>query len=311
MTIIEADGNLHQPLSVDSLTIYAGQRYSVVVIANQNIGNYWIRAKPIHDLVHLPDFFAGGINSAIFRYAGAPKVEPKTVQTGGQNPLVEARLQPLSNPAAPGTPDVNAADVIKMNMNFNLDLSDLTFNLNGVKTTLPSVPILLQILSGAQAAQDLVGASNVFTLPKNSVVQLSLPAGPSAPVTGHPIHLHGHSFSVIRSAGQTDYNFNNPPRRDVVNLGVPGDNVTIRYVLFSHVSTLWTHDHYASFNTDNAGPWFLHCHVEFHLAAGFAAVFAEDPADIKQSLSAGNGIPSTLPRCSTFFPFPDVLHRII
>lgn len=44
----------------------------------------------------------------------------------------------------------------------------------------------------------------------------------------------------MRAAGQTTYNYVNPPRRDVVALGVAGDNVTIRWV------------------TDNAGPWYLH-----------------------------------------------------
>jgi iron transport multicopper oxidase len=45
-----------------------------------------------------------------------------------------------------------------------------------------------------------------------------------------------------------------------VNIGGidPTDNVTIR------------------FETDNPGPWFLHCHIDWHLAAGLAVVFSED-----------------------------------
>ena len=64
----------------------------------------------------------------------------------------------------------------------------------------------------------------------------------------------------MRSAGSTEYNYDNPVWRDVVSTGTPaaGDNVTIR------------------FRTDNAGPWFLHCHIDFHLNAGFAVVLAED-----------------------------------
>ena len=54
------------------------------------------------------------------------------------------------------------------------------------------------------------------------------------------MHLHGHSFDVIRVAGSQEYNFVNPVRRDVVNAGDLGDNVTIR------------------FRTDNPGPWVLH-----------------------------------------------------
>jgi len=43
--------------------------------------------------------------------------------------------------------------------------------------------------------------------------------------------------------------------------GTLADNVTIRFI------------------TDNAGPWFLHCHIDFHLNAGLAIVFAEDVND--------------------------------
>ena len=66
----------------------------------------------------------------------------------------------------------------------------------------------------------------------------------------------------MRSAGSTEYNYVNPPQRDVVSTGTAGDNVTIR------------------FNTNNPGPWFLHCHIDFHLEAGFAVVLAEDIPDI-------------------------------
>ena len=32
--------------------------------------------------------------------------------------------------------------------------------------------------------------------------------------------------------------------------------------------------------TNNPGPWFLHCHIDWHLQAGFAIVLAEDVADV-------------------------------
>jgi iron transport multicopper oxidase len=39
-TVIEVDGVNHQKLPVDSLQIFAGQRYSVILTANQAVGNY-------------------------------------------------------------------------------------------------------------------------------------------------------------------------------------------------------------------------------------------------------------------------------
>jgi iron transport multicopper oxidase len=87
---------------------------------------------------------------------------------------------------------------------------------------------------------------------------------------------------VVRSAGNSTYNFDNPVIRDVVSIGNTGDNVTIRFF------------------TDNPGPWFFHCHIDWHLTAfvicpslcycvmlthhpsGFAVVFAEDVPDVPQ-----------------------------
>jgi iron transport multicopper oxidase len=55
---------------------------------------------------------------------------------------------------------------------------------------------------------------------------------------------------VVRSAGSDSYNFVNPVVRDVVSIGTgKSDLVTIRFF------------------TDNPGPWFLHCHIDWHLNA--------------------------------------------
>jgi hypothetical protein len=48
----------------------------------------------------------------------------------------------------------------------------------------PSVPVLLQILSGAHSAQDLLPNGLVYTLPSNKVIQLTLPAGAVSGIGG-------------------------------------------------------------------------------------------------------------------------------
>lgn len=40
MTVIEADGVATEPLEVDSIQVFAAQRYSVIVTANQTPGNF-------------------------------------------------------------------------------------------------------------------------------------------------------------------------------------------------------------------------------------------------------------------------------
>ncbi|KAK0191813.1 laccase [Armillaria mellea] len=251
LTVIEADGVNTQPLVVDSVQIFAGQRYSLILNANQRIANYWMRASPNAGT----QGFEGGINSGVVHYVGAASGDPTTNQTTSVIPLLETNLHPLENPGAPGLPQAGGAD-IELNLALAFDITDFRFTVNGASFIPPTAPVLLQILSGANAAQNLLPSGSVYTLPPNKVIEISAPAlavgGP------HPFHLHGHTFDVVRSAGSTEYNYANPVRRDVVSTGSGTDNVTIR------------------FTTDNAGPWFLHCHIDWHLEVGLAVVFAED-----------------------------------
>jgi len=113
---------------------------------------------------------------------------------------------------------------------------------------------------GTKNASDLLPKGSVYGLEPNKSVELTIPGG--AVGGPHPVHIHGHAFSVVRSAGNSSYNFVNPVVRDVVSIGNTGDNVTIRFF------------------TDNPGPWFFHCHIDWHLGAGFAVVFAEDVPDV-------------------------------
>ncbi|KAF7798560.1 hypothetical protein EIP86_009782 [Pleurotus ostreatoroseus] len=205
LTVIEVDATNHQPLTVDEITIYAGQRYSFILDANQPVDNYWIRANPG---VGITQGFAGGINSAILRYVGADEVEPTTPEVASTSPLSETALIPLTNAAAPGQPVPGGVDyALNLNLAFVStavfpgiayaqfhsfqDGPSLKFQINGVTFVPPTVPVLLQILSGAQTAQDLLPSGSVYPLPSNSTIELSLPAGP---VGGpHPFHLHGVS----------------------------------------------------------------------------------------------------------------------
>ncbi|TEB22071.1 laccase 2 precursor [Coprinellus micaceus] len=264
MTIIEADGVNVQPLTVDSIQIFAGQRYSFVLNANQPVDNYWVRANPNIGTTG----FDGGLNSAILRYTGAANVDPTTTQTPNSAPLLETNLHPLANAAAPGIALPGAADV-NINLDMVFDFASLKFQVNGAPFTEPSVPVLLQILSGAATPQDLLPTGSVYELPRNKVIELTMPGGSVG--SPHPIHLHGHTFHVVRSAGSSAYNFVNPVERDVVSIGAAGDNVTIR------------------FRTDNAGPWIMHCHIDWHLVAfhptssGLSVVFAEGIPEIAAS----------------------------
>ncbi|KAJ7464321.1 laccase [Mycena galericulata] len=256
MTIIEVDGVNHQPLIVDSLQIFAGQRYSFILTANQKVSNYWIRGQPT--LAGTNQGFVNATNSAILRYVGAHIEDPTTTKATSQKPLIETALHSLVPTPAPGPHTPGAADV-NLLLQIGLDFTTFKWSLNNSTFVPPTVPVLLQILSGAKLPQDLLPSGSLYSLPPNKVIDISIPGGsPGAP---HPFHLHGLIVSrhVIRSAGNSTYNFKNPVIRDVVSTGPDTtDLTTFRFV------------------TDNAGPWFLHCHIDWHLDAGLSVVLAED-----------------------------------
>ena len=59
----------------------------------------------------------------------------------------------------------------------------------------------------------------------------------------HPMHLHGHTFQVIKADGSPG------PRKDTV-IVTPMQTVSVRLV------------------ADNPGIWMLHCHNGYHMDAG-------------------------------------------
>lgn len=91
-----------------------------------------------------------------------------------------------------------------------------------------------------------------------------------------------HSFYVVRSAGNTSYNFDNPVIRDVVSTGTASDDiVTIRFF------------------TDNPGPWFLHCHIDWHLNLYVVSCFHR-LSDIYRRYASGVSLsfsPKMFPMC--------------
>ncbi|KAJ7141362.1 laccase 16 [Mycena epipterygia] len=238
--VIETDGIATEPLTVNSFLIHAAQRYSVVLRADAAIGNYWIRA-PMTASGTSKTLDKANVK-AILRYQDAPIQEPTTATS----------VVTLINPGAPGG-DAPADHVIDLSFG---TAGSGTWQINNIVYTPPSLPTLLNIINGGAYDSNFTKAEHTFILKADEVVELRI-HGAAHGIT-HPFHLHGHAFDVVQSASGP-VNYKNPPRRDVV--GVSDGGVIIR------------------FRADNPGPWFLHCHIDWHLEAGLAVVFAEAPKD--------------------------------
>ncbi|KAF8885058.1 Cupredoxin [Gymnopilus junonius] len=232
MTIIEVDGQNTQPLVVDSIQIFAGQRYSFH-FEHQSAEGQLLDPRLSYDTL------------------GAANIEPTTTSSLS-NPLIETNLHPLSN-------------LKHLFVNGSFEVNNATF-------IPPKVPVLLQILSHKYKPKSCFLMGPFYLLEPNKIVEISMPGGSTG--SPHPIHLHGHAFSVVRSAGSSTV---------VVSIGDnKTDLVTIR------------------FKTDNSGPWILHCHIDWHLEAGLAVVMAENVPGIRTS----NPPPAWDQLCPTYNALP-------
>ncbi|KAJ6523913.1 Cupredoxin [Mycena vulgaris] len=153
-----------------------------------------------------------------------------------KQPLVETALHLLVPTPVPGGRCHGCVDY-PLTLDISLNFTTFKWQPDGTTFESPKVPVLLQILSG--------------------VVEISIPGG--APGAPHPFHLHRHAVHVVCSAGNDTYNYGNPVVRDVVSAGNNTDDLAV-----------------FRFKTDNAGPWLLHCHIDLHLDADLAVVFAEN-----------------------------------
>ena len=150
-------------------------------MANQPVGNYWIRSpqqgKPTA---------VNGIDSAILRYKGAKEVEPSTPPLKEPNVLLETQLHALIDPEAPGKPIIDGGEK-NINLNFAMDPITRIFTINNKTFVPPTVPVLLQILTGTSPFE-LLPEGSVHVLPRNQSVSISIP-GESTSLTDGPFIL--------------------------------------------------------------------------------------------------------------------------
>jgi iron transport multicopper oxidase len=66
---------------------------------------------------------------------------------------------------------------VNINLAILFDFTILKFTINGATFIPPTAPVLLQILSGARTAQDLLPPGDVYVLPPNKVIEISIPGG--------------------------------------------------------------------------------------------------------------------------------------
>ncbi|KAI1177661.1 multicopper oxidase [Nemania sp. FL0916] len=258
LTVIATDLVPIVPFDTEMISIGIGQRYDVIVKADQAPGNYWMRAIP--QLTCSSNEMTLNIKG-IVTYDDVAVADPTTnayeyVDDCDDMPL-ENLVPALSLDAGDATTqqvmDVGLAVVngfFKWTLNSNTFLSDW------------GEPTLTKVLDPGAVFSD---SENIITLNETNawtylVIESQLGLQ-------HPFHLHGHDFYILAQepmatfSNSVQLNLSNPPRRDVAMLPPSG---------FLAIA----------FQNDNPGVWLAHCHIGWHTSQGFALQLVERASEI-------------------------------
>lgn len=203
LTVTHTDGYPIVPTDVDALLLGMGERYDVVVTA----------ADGVFPLVAVAEG-KNAVARALLSTGAGTAPEP-----GFQPPELNRRVGTVEQfTAAPevalnvGKPDaILAAELSGTMMNYDWMINGRPFS-----DTRP-----LPVRYGQYAALAFTNMSMMW----------------------HPMHLHGHTFQVIKPDGSPG------PRKDTV-IVLPMQNLSVSFV------------------ADNPGVWMLHCHNTYHQEAG-------------------------------------------
>lgn len=286
-TVIAADFVPIVPYNTTWLFLGIGERYDVIVDANQAAGNYWFRAEVQSDCGS--NWNNGNIKSQ-FAYTGHETETP--ISTGSsytQRCTDETNLVPYWNSYVP-TNVVGAFTELTVDQLQQTESDgSLTvyWQVNGSSLKVDwEKPTLEYVKTGNT---DYPSTANLIKLPNEGtwtywVIQ-SIPGNPYNVAVPHPIHLHGHDFFVLGTGDDTwtasdanSLDYNNPTRRDVAMLNAGG----------------WLA---LAFQTDNPGAWIMHCHIAWHADDGFAVQFLESASTLQSVDPIGSDFDS---QCSTW-----------
>ncbi|KAI0021355.1 multicopper oxidase [Xylariomycetidae sp. FL0641] len=265
MQVIAADLVPIEPFNTTVLSMGMGQRYDIVVSADQAevADDFWIRAIP---QVACSENDNGDDIRGIVTYAAAAS-EPGTTgydyddecddETDNLTPYVSKTVG-----ATAGWSNTTDAGLSISDSLFKWTLNSTSMLLAWADPTLRQVVVEGATTFEADDAVIRLDAAGAW-------VYLAITTDMSV---AHPIHLHGHDFWVLAQGTGTDYDaadfdLANPARRDTAMLPASGHLVL-------------------AFAADNPGAWLMHCHIGWHTNEGFALQFVERLGEIAATVDA-------------------------
>ncbi|KAK5686267.1 laccase, multicopper oxidase, benzenediol:oxygen oxidorectuctase [Elasticomyces elasticus] len=272
MQVIASDFVPVKPFAVTSLFLGIGQRYDVIITADQSPGAYWFRAD-VQDSAGCGTNFNNGNIRSIFAYAGHTTETPiSTAQSYTPTCGDQTGLVPYWNSFVPQGQTGTFTELTTAQLQQTETDGSITvyWQINGSAMSVDWQQPTLEYVrtSNTNYPKD----ANLIQLPTEGrwtywVIQ-EVAGNPYNVAVPHPIHLHGHDFYVLgtgtttwTAADANNLNYDNPTRRDVAMLPTNG----------------WLA---LAFVTDNPGAWLMHCHIAWHADEGLAVQFLESASTI-------------------------------
>ncbi|KAF2434957.1 hypothetical protein EJ08DRAFT_581144 [Tothia fuscella] len=297
MEIVEIDGTEIEPISFRGVNVNIGQRYSIIIHANQTVGNYNMRATlPTSCFLPFAPYNSSGLDSSGYEVVGILSYD----HTDFDKPTIGVKGN-VTNPYGASTNPFNnlvwnGCDDMPFNMTFpmrkkeefkatpsNTHYIQYAFsqaqNVNRIfvnKTTWAPIENNATIWKASEIKPSnsyisLGNALNQQIYTNNDATSANELVINSLDAMEHPWHLHGHSFQIVGwgpslfSSENTYWNYENPMRRDTVT--VPAN---------SHIVIRW--------ENDNPGIWAMHRHVAWHVEGGMFFQFAERLSNLQKLL---------------------------
>jgi iron transport multicopper oxidase len=297
LTVVAVDGIPVEAYDTKTIFMCAGQSIDVVVVGPSNpLKSVQYIAKMTTEMLtgDIPpdsaitiigtvDFLVNGILTTLGNLLGAI-LSPFTVSTIPTITLDDIALIPVDR--QPLLTGVTKKVEFQTNQTFYPGIGT-RIAVGNQPFVEPKVPSLFTAFTTGQNAlnESTYGPGTVPQIyHANDVVQIYMTNPQPWP---HPMHLHGHDFQVAgRGLGSWDGQDSSldaiPVRRDTVVIPANG------YLVLR-------------FTADNPGVWYFHCHIDFHLVGGMAALFIEAPEALQGMAvpAAAQGICSTVGQASS------------
>ncbi|XP_071149358.1 uncharacterized protein [Mytilus edulis] len=343
--ILASDGFEIDKKEVESFIIHPGERIDFLLNADSESGTYLLVAETLEEFP--PNEYRAA--EAIIHYKDAtinpnpPKANPSSCETSDTTcrvfncpflkyPIKENRMcihfnDVISIDPNSNTDEEKSDEVVEMFVNFAFpgENGNTPGSVNGHQFLPPIV--------AAYAQPDLVDyncdACNAYTIcectyavtidndNKDRVYQFVISSIGRGANWSHPVHLHGHSFYVMKMVFATydkEGQLVSNGGQDTIDISCTDSNNFCSDAKWKNAS--WENGRHPDLNwhnppqkdtiiipsggyviirfkADNPGVWFFHCHIDLHNTNGMGMIINESP-------NSQPKVPNNFPKCNSF-----------